>query len=123
MIWPNTNTLHQLTVRFWRKAIDPSDPNACWVWRGDKTKDGYGRMSTAAGLVSRFGQRAVHRTAWILTYGSIPDGMQVLHKCDNPPCFNPYHLYLGTGKDNMMDKCRKGRHRTWGKTLKSHPND
>ena len=54
-------------------------------------------------------ERRSHRVVWILCFGSIPLGMQVLHHCDNPPCCNPLHLFLGTGLDNMRDKISKGR--------------
>lgn len=53
-----------------------------------------------------------HRAAWILYRGAIPNGMLVLHRCDNPPCVNPKHLYLGTPKQNMVDKMRRGRFKT-----------
>jgi hypothetical protein len=48
---------------------------------------------------------------WEIATGPIPDGLYVLHRCDNPPCFNPDHLFLGTPMDNMRDKMAKGRHR------------
>jgi hypothetical protein len=57
---------------------------------------------------------ACHRVAWELTYGAIPNDLHVLHKCDNPPCCNPGHLFLGTHKDNMADMKAKGRARSGG---------
>jgi hypothetical protein len=71
----------------------------CIEWKGRTDKDGYGTI----------GSRRAHRVAWEQTFGPIPDGLQVLHKCDNPPCCNPDHLFLGTRTDNMNDKVRKGR--------------
>ena len=50
-----------------------------------------------------------HRWAWMLVHGSIPDGLHVLHRCDNPPCFRPSHLFLGTDADNARDMASKGR--------------
>lgn len=55
--------------------------------------------------------RRVHQVAWILTNGPIPPGMGVLHRCDNQPCCNPSHLFIGTQADNVADMVAKGRHR------------
>ena len=54
-------------------------------------------------------QTGTHRVSWILTFGEIPDGLFVLHRCDNPPCLNPQHLFLGTHLENIADKISKGR--------------
>lgn len=88
----------------WRRLKGPDDPeNAeCWVWPGATNNRGYG--STKQG-----GENYVHRVAWIRTYGLIPDDLNVLHKCDNPPCFRPSHLFLGTQADNVADMVQKGR--------------
>lgn len=55
------------------------------------------------------GKESVHRVAWFLTDGPIPDGMMVLHHCDTPPCCRPSHLYLGTQRENAFDRERRGR--------------
>ena len=89
-------------MRFWAK-VKKSEPEQCWEWLSVLTHDGYGRMW--------FGGRfeGAHRLSWIFTHGTIQSGMQVCHKCDNPSCVNPSHLFLGTGEDNMMDCVHKGR--------------
>ena len=77
---------------------------ACWIWTGSKVV-GYGGV-THGGL-----ERYAHRCAWILTNGPIPDEMPwVLHRCDNPPCVRPDHMFLGTALDNARDRDAKGRH-------------
>jgi hypothetical protein len=74
----------------------------CWVWQGNRDQ-GYGRIMFR-------GQRyLVHRAAWILAFGPIPPGMCVCHACDNPPCINPAHLWLGPHAENIADCKRKGR--------------
>jgi len=93
--------------RFWAK-VDMPDPIECWEWQGMK-KPGWGGY----GLFWFDGtsQNKAHRTAWNLIYGDIPDGLGVLHTCDNPSCVNPLHLWLGTQRDNRLDMENKGRSR------------
>lgn len=79
--------------------------SGCWIWTAAKCgSEGYG----AFGFRGRGGFRA-HRVSWIVYRGEIPDGMNVCHKCDNPPCVNPDHLFLGSKHTNMQDAGKKGR--------------
>jgi hypothetical protein len=91
--------------RFW-KHVDRSKIGNCWLWVGSKTHFGYGQLYNHKD--KRHPHRA-HRLSWEIHYGDIPDGLQVLHKCDNPGCVNPEHLFLGNQKDNVRDAIRKGR--------------
>ncbi len=86
----------------------------CWEWQGSiaKGRYPYGFISTSDGLQN------THRVAWKLFRGSIPRGMLVCHTCDNPRCCNPDHLFVGTQKDNLDDRKRKGRTLTGQR----HPN-
>ena len=77
----------------------------CWEWGRGRDKRGYGHMSRP----ERGASRLVHRVSWEVHRGPIPGGMCVLHQCDNPPCCNPDHLFLGTRGDNNKDMRRKGR--------------
>ncbi len=77
--------------------------NDCIIFYGKKTKDGYGKVCiNGKDILS-------HRAAFLLYKGIIPKNMCVCHSCDNPACINPEHLWLGTHKDNMLDKANKGR--------------
>jgi hypothetical protein len=102
--------------RFSEKYI-PVPESGCWLWLGATShrpgKPRYGFLgiyqpATARRKYYRQGFLA-HRLSWELFRGSIPKGMQVLHKCDTPTCVNPDHLFLGTALDNVIDCCRKGR--------------
>lgn len=85
--------------RFWSK-VDKS--GECWEWRAHARK-GYGSIKVNGKAMY------AHRLSWEMQNGSIPDGLKVLHRCDNPLCVNPAHLFIGTQKDNMEDRESKGR--------------
>lgn len=90
--------------RFWLKVKKVEDPMACWPWMGaNDGKRGYGRL--------RFKGKRVpaHRIAYRLSNGQIPEGLGVLHHCDNPTCCRPDHLYAGSPKQNSTDMVSRGR--------------
>jgi hypothetical protein len=90
--------------RFWQKV---SKSDECWTWIGSKDCDGYGVMSQHVNGIAK--QRKAHIISYELHFGEIPTGICVLHKCDNPSCVNPEHLFLGTQADNQHDRKNKGR--------------
>jgi hypothetical protein len=75
----------------------------CWEWRGSKDKDGYAIFNF------RGKTKKAHRISWQYFKGTNPENFFVLHACDNPPCTNPEHLFLGTAADNLRDMIKKGR--------------
>lgn len=90
--------------RFWAR-VDKRGPDECWPWVGPTDRVGYGAYC----FISHEGPIPAHRIAYGLANGGIPDGLHVLHKCDNRPCCNPAHLYTGTHTDNMADMRMRGR--------------
>lgn len=83
-------------------------PSGCWEWTGGRHSYGYGVFM----LPGSDKHVRAHRYSYERTYGPIPDGLVVMHKCDNPPCVNPDHLQLGTKRDNIWDAVIKGRTKT-----------
>lgn len=107
------NTIHTrnrpLADRFWAKVDRSAGRTACWPWTASTDSFGYGRFWTGEKVDGS------NRVAWELTHGPIPEGegyhgLCVLHKCDNPGCCNPDHLFLGSNATNLKDMTAKGRH-------------
>lgn len=97
--------------RFWR-FVDRRNQNDCWNWTGHKDKDGYGTLRTPTSLLR------AHRLAFEIHTGSIPSGLVVRHRCNNPSCVNPAHLTTGTHADNMADRIMAGNY----PINEAHPN-
>lgn len=95
-----------LVERFWAKVAKSED--GCWLWMSGLDREGYGHIYRQVACRVSKGILA-HRFSYELAFGSIPDGMDVLHRCDVPACVRPDHLWLGTHQDNMTDMVRKGR--------------
>ena len=98
--------------RFWGK-VEKNGPvpehrpglGRCWIWLGARIENDYGVVRVNGK------NNGAHRISWELTNGPIPEGLWALHHCDNPPCVNPSHLFLGTNTDNQRDCVSKGRDR------------
>lgn len=102
--------------RFLKQISKSRNPDNCWKWKGALDINGYGRFSRG------YKHIPAHRASWLILMGEISDGMNVLHKCDNPPCTNPSHLYLGTDKDNARDRVERNRYRKINKKVRGTRN-
>ena len=98
---PKIRSLEIVCELFWTRVHKSS---TCWLWTGArKSQMGYGAIWCRPRLLS------AHRLSWYIKHGPIPRGMMVLHRCDNPLCIRPSHLYLGTHTENMADMSKRGR--------------
>lgn len=98
-----------IEIRIWQKVDRSGGPDACWPFTGYKLPKGYGTILVGSKAKKTNRQALAHRVAWEVTHGPIPPGLGVLHRCDNPPCCNPSHLFLGDQFANMQDAASKGR--------------
>ena len=99
--------------RLWRRVDKNGSKigymdSRCWEWQGYRLKEGYGHIKEGKTMT------LTHRLSWRVNFGEIPEAMLVLHRCDNPSCVNPDHLFLGTHQDNMDDRGAKGRQANQG---------
>lgn len=97
-----------LALRFWSKVDRSGGQDACWPWTAGRNESNYGRMWIGSKADGTWRKVGAHVIAWSLTNERQPTAF-ILHKCDNPPCCNPSHLFEGTQTDNMRDAAAKGR--------------
>ena len=95
-----------------KSKVNVNVRTGCWNWTGSFRKDGYGKLIVGSKLDGTRRTVTASRASYETFVGPIPTGMVVCHKCDNPRCVNPEHLFVGTWKDNYDDMVRKGRQKT-----------
>lgn len=106
MLKPKRTKGLPLEERFQLKYVTGLSPSDCWTWLGAKTKHGYGVIRSSGELLY------AHRISYEKHKGPIPDGLFVCHKCHNPGCLNPDHLYAGTSQENQLDRRKDGTSNT-----------
>ncbi len=94
---------HPIDIRFWSQVDTTAGMDGCWLWLGERNSKGYGRLKVDGHYI------AAHRIAWAEAFGPIPAGLMACHHCDNRPCCNPAHLFIGSAADNLRDAFAKGR--------------
>jgi hypothetical protein len=104
--------------RFWDK-VRVGSADKCWEWQGARYPNGYGFLFAGSLYGRNVRYVKAHRLSWEIANGEVPEGFCVLHHCDNPPCVNPAHLYVGTRADNARDRGVRNR----GKEQRGGQND
>ena len=116
MARPKGSGVTPLANRFWSK-VDRRGPTECWPWKAMTDPRGYGRINAGG----RGKPLLAHRVSWALAFGPPPNDLHVCHHCDNPPCVNPRHLFLGDDRANMRDCSSKGRIKVPRLSGEQHP--
>lgn len=109
---PHLGQIRPVAERFWEK-VNKAHGDGCWEWTAARLqqdgKEWYGVFRVGSKVMGTAQTQYAHRMAWLLTHWLIPRGKSVLHRCDNPACVRPDHLFIGTHLDNMADMNAKGR--------------
>lgn len=100
---PTIDTIRSRSIERFMGKVERIPMTDCWLWAGAARPNGYGIFFLNGKTIG------AHRAAYVLFRGQFDEALHVCHKCDNPSCVNPDHLFLGTQKDNMLDMVRKGR--------------